>query len=452
MNTQTEKITVVGAGLVGSLLSAYLAKHGFKVEVFEKRADYRNAGALGGRSINLALSDRGWQALEDIGAADEIREIAIPMNGRIMHNKDKTLTFQAYGKEGQAIFSVSRGELNTKLIDIADKSELVNFHFEHSCEDVNLEAGTLHFTNAEGTQVEASGDLIVGTDGAFSAVRSAMQKTNRFNYSQHYIPHGYKELTIPPGENGSFLMEKNALHIWPRRSYMLIALPNLDGSFTCTLFMPFEGEYAAFEALDSDEKVMDFFKEEFPDAVPLMPTLTEDFRNNPTSSLVTVRCSPWTYGDNFLIMGDASHAIVPFYGQGMNSGFEDCFVFNQFLEGFNGNRSELIKGFEKSRIPNANAIADLALHNFIEMRDSVADPKFLLQKKIEAELHRRYPDRWVPLYTMVTFRPDIPYSEAIRRGKEQHKVMQEVVHREGIEENWESIDFEAVVNRLEEVR
>lgn len=434
-----DKITIVGGGLVGSLLSIYLAKRGYQVDVYERRPDMRKEDISAGRSINLALSDRGWRGLEGAGIADEIRKIAIPMKGRMMHDLESNLTFQPYGKPGQAIFSVSRGELNMKMVSLAEAFGNVTYHFNERCIGVDLETATATFENqTTGKTKVVKSDRLIGTDGAFSAVRLQLQMTDRFDYSQNYLKHGYKELHIPPAEGGGWRIEKNALHIWPRGNFMLIALPNEDGSFTCTLFFPFEGEQS-FASLKTEEDVLAFFIETFPDAVPLMPNLTKDYFHNPTSSLAIIRCFPWSWKDKVLIMGDASHAIVPFYGQGMNSGFEDVSVFSEMMRTYGHDWENLFKAFEIGRKPNADAIADLALQNFIEMRDRVADPQFLLQKKIEAKLSEKYPDKWLPLYSQVTF-SDIPYAEALAHGKMQETIMQKVMAIPDIESSWQSDD------------
>lgn len=441
-----EKIAIIGAGLVGSLKAIIMAQKGFDVEVFERRPDIRSANISAGKSINLALSNRGWKALELAGIKEEVEKEAIPMYGRKIHDENGELTDQAYGLEGEAIYSVSRGGLNQLLIAQADKYKNVNFHFEMKCEDVDLETNELHFTTKDGKEHHFKADRIIATDGAFSAVRAKMQKTDRFNYQQMYLEHGYKELTIPPAADGGFRIEKNALHIWPRGSYMLIALPNSDGSFTCTLFFPFEGENS-FESIKTKEDMNAFFKKVFPDAYDLMPTLEEDYFANPTASLVTVRCHPWNYEDKIIMMGDASHAIVPFYGQGMNSGFEDCSVFNDIYEKYQGDWSKVIPEFSKQRKPDADAIADLALHNFIEMRDKVADPSFLLRKKIEKQLMLDHPDQWMPLYSQVTF-SHIPYSKALAAGIRQAKIMDEVMERPDIEEKWDSQEVKNQIIKL----
>lgn len=440
----SEKIAISGAGLVGSLLSIYLAKRGHQVDVYERRPDMRNTQLSAGRSINLALSDRGWKALEGAGVGKEIKEMAIPMYKRVMHAVDGTLTDQAYGLEGQAIYSVSRGGLNVELMNLAEKHG-VSIHFNQRTNDVDLERATLELEDPERGAYEVQSDRIFGTDGAFSAIRQVMMKTDRFNYEQEYIAHGYKELTIPPNPDGTHRIEKNALHIWPRGNYMLIALPNMDGSFTCTLFFPYEGN-PSFGTIKTEDDVLSFFNEIFPDAVPHMPNLVQDYFNNPTSSLVIIRCFPWSRNGKVCLMGDASHAIVPFYGQGMNSGFEDVSVFAELYDQHN-DWTSLFEAFEKSRKPNADAIADLAMRNFIEMRDLTGDPDFLLQKKIEARFSKRNPGKWLPLYSQVTF-SHIPYAEANAAGIRQDKIMAEVMAMPDIEKKWDSDEVEKKILSL----
>lgn len=445
-----KNILVIGAGLVGSLLAIYLAKRGHKVKVCERRADMRRENAERGRSINLALSDRGIKALEEVGIMDEIRTIAIPMKGRFIHNADGSTAFQPYGKEGQFINSVSRAELNKKLMDLAERVG-VEIFFNERCEKIDWEKGTADFINASGRQRASSkADLVFGADGAYSAARlNHMLQHDRFEYHQSYIDFGYKELLIPPADNGGFRMEKNALHIWPRGNYMLIALPNTDGSFTCTLFFPFEGD-PSFASLDSTEKLKSFFSRTFTDVVPLMPSLENDFFQNPTSSLVTVKCFPWIRKDEFALIGDAAHAIVPFFGQGMNCGFEDCSVLNALMGKHGDDWPTILAEYQASRKPDCDAIADMALNNFIEMRDKVADPKFLLQKKIEAILHEKFPSQWIPAYSQVTFSPGIRYSEAKKRGEKQEAIMAEVMKRPGIEKEWDKDDLHlAIINKLD---
>ncbi len=447
-----KNITILGAGLVGSLLAIYLSDRGYKVEVYERRADPRKKGYTGGRSINLALSDRGWQALAKAGIEQKIKDIAIPMRGRMIHDIKGELTFQPYGKDGQAIYSVSRALLNIELINHAENQANVTFYFNQKCVEVDLAQKVITLESMENGEANSeiyavSADFIFGADGAFSPVRLAMQKTDRFNYSQTYIDYGYKELTIPAAANGTHLLEKNALHICPRGNFMLIALPNTDGSFTCTLFFPYKGE-PSFDTLNNDNEVFAFFQMYFPDIVSLIPDITKEFATNPTSSLVMVKANPWVYRSGAALIGDAAHAIVPFYGQGMNAGFEDCYVLNEILEKNEDNWEASLQAYQESRRPDADAICELALNNFIEMRDLVGNPQFLLRKKIEAKINELYPEKWVPLYSMVTFSPRMRYSEALEIGKKQDKIMTEVMQMPDIQNIWQELDFEAIVGKL----
>lgn len=436
--SRSKNIIIVGAGLVGSLLGIYLAKRGHRIKIYERRADMRKETIAAGRSINLALSDRGIKALNEVGIAEEILKIAIPMKGRLIHAQGQAV-LQPYGKEGQAINSVSRGELNKKLMDLAE-AHGIELYFNHRCSAINWTDNEVRFETDAGIS-KVTADIIFGADGAYSAARlQHMLHHDTFQYHQYYIDCGYKELSIPSGPDNNFLLEKNALHIWPRRDYMLIALPNLDGSFTCTLFFPLEGPLS-FQNLDTDEKVRRFFEDNFPDFVPLIPDLEQQFFRNPTSSLVTVKCYPWVRQDKFALIGDAAHAIVPFFGQGMNCGFEDCSVLNSLLDEYNEDWKKVLSEFQRLRKPDADAIADLAVNNFTEMRDKVADPKFLLQKKIEAKLHELYPDKWIPAYSQVTFSPHIRYSEALQNSQRQEMIMQEVMKRENIDEKWQDAQF-----------
>jgi kynurenine 3-monooxygenase len=441
---ENEPITVVGGGLVGSLLALYLARQGHAVQVFERRADPRSGESLEGRSINLALSDRGWRALQGIGVEEAVREVAIPLYRRVMHDQKGQLTMQPYGRQGQAIYSVSRAGLNQRLLDLVDQDSRVQVRFNQQCRRVDLRNRTLEMFDATtgNNQVHAYRHLF-GTDGAYSAVRAAMQKTDRFNYSQQYLNYGYKELTIAAGADNSWVIEKNALHIWPRGQYMMIALPNLDGSFNCTLFFPYEGPNS-FEALQSPEQVRSFFEEVFPDAVPLMPELEQEFFENPTSSLVTVRCYPWSVTDEVLLLGDASHAIVPFYGQGMNAGFEDCTILHELMAQYGNDWLTIFQEFQRQRKPNADAMADLAIYNFEEMRDRVADPRFLLQKKIESKISVQYPQQWLPLYSQVTF-SHLPYAEALANGQEQERIMQRIMPHIQSEADFELPEVQALI-------
>ena len=444
MDQKKKKIAIVGAGLVGSLLALYLSRRGYAVRLLERRADMRSNLVDGGRSINLALSNRGLRALREVGLAEELKKVAIPMHGRCMHDLQGQLSFLPYGKQGQYINSISRSGLNKVLMTAAEEAG-ATILFETSVSKIDWQTGVVFYEKNQQTASEQF-DWVIGGDGAYSAVRNELMKSFRFNYSQEYIEHGYKELTIPPGPNGQFLLEKNALHIWPRESYMLIALPNPDGSFTCTLFFPFDGA-ASFAALQTVDQAKQFFRKVFPDALALMPTFEDDWQTNPTSTLVTVKAQPWSRG-RALLMGDAAHAIVPFFGQGMNAGFEDCRIFNELLEQHEDVWEKVVPSFEKLRKPDADAIAQLALDNFIEMRDLVADADFLLRKKIEARLHELFPDKWIPLYSMVTFRDDIRYSEAYATGQRQRAIMDKVMQTPGIASNWQELNLENIVNQL----
>ena len=427
-----KKVSIVGAGLVGSLLSVYMAKRGYKVNVYERRPDFRQKAFIGGRSINLALSDRGWQALKGVGLDDQMAEIALPMYGRRVHDEAGNVNFQPYGKEGQAIYSISRGMLNLKLVNATEPDPNVNYHFNLKCKKVDFEASTLFFEDEEDKTIkEVKSDVIIGADGAFSAVRWQMQKSSRFNFSQHYLQYGYKELEIPANTAGSHQLAKDALHIWPRKKFMLIALPNLDGSFTCTLFLAYDGA-VSFQNLKTDAQINQFFEEHFSDAKALMPNLIKDFNANPTGSLITIKCKPW-HNNKTVLMGDASHAIVPFYGQGMNSGFEDCTILNEIMELHNDNWEEIPTAFSESRKANADAISDLAMRNFVEMRDLVANDNFLLRKKIEKEITKYYPEKYVPLYSMVTFSQK-PYAEALAEGLKQDALFNNILQTENIEQ------------------
>ncbi|WP_370090255.1 FAD-dependent oxidoreductase [Ekhidna sp.] len=429
-----DKISIVGAGLVGSLLAVILKKKGFQVQIFEKRSDPRKSNVDAGRSINLALSHRGIRPLKLAGVFESIEPYLIPMNGRMMHDESGNLTFQPYGKEGQFINSVSRAQLNQLLVESAEEAG-VEVLFDHKCIDVDFDENIIEFENGS----KVASDLIIGTDGAFSAIRKKLQFTDRFNFSQHYIEHGYKELCIEPNNN-DFGLEPNYLHIWPRGNFMLIALPNNDKTFTCTLFFPFEGS-PSFESLSSKTDVDSFFEKYFKDAKELMPDIAEQFFSNPTSSLITTKCEPW-HKNRSILLGDAAHAIVPFYGQGMNSGFEDVRIFIEMSEELNWNWDEILPKYSAERKKDADAISELALHNFIEMRDHVGDPTFLKRKKLEAQIQEKYPKEWIPLYSMVTF-SDLPYSEALRLGKIQKRVMDEFLSTDD-----QNIDFQKIIDRF----
>lgn len=431
-STSSQTALIVGAGLVGSLWAVYLGKAGYTVHVYERRPDMRQTKISAGKSINLATSYRGWKALDDVGIGDDIRKIAIPMYGRTMHATDGALHYQPYGNGDQAIYSVSRGEINAKLMSIAEACPDVHFHFNEECVQANLEQGIMTFRNTLNGEVkEAGADYVFATDGAFSAVRyQGMQKLDRFNYSQQYIADGYREILLPANADGSYKLDKNTLHIWPRGRFMLIALPNFDGSFTCTLFMPFEGDRFCFNALTSKEKVNDFFKEVFPDFFDMMPHVAEEWDQHPLSSLAIIRCFPWTHG-RVMLMGDAAHATVPFFGQGMNCGFEDCSVLWQLMQQFPNDWPTICHEYERMRKPNGDAVQDLSLDNYLVMRDRVADPDFLLVQKMERRINFLYPDSYFPLYSMVAF-TNIEYATALHKGKQQENFIKTLIDEHGI--------------------
>lgn len=416
------KFVLIGSGLAGGLLAAYLGRRGYEVDLYERRADPREGNIVGGRSINLAISTRGIHALEQIGLADEALRHAIPMRGRMIHDKSGTLHFAPYDVDPKkCINSIGRASLNTTVIEAAQGHPNVRVYFNHKCIDVHLAEPICHLETETGKLI-ARGDTVIGVDGAFSAVRASMQRSlDNFQYDESYLAHGYKELTIPPAPDGSWRIEKNALHIWPRKSFMMIALPNPDGSFTCTLFWEFEGP-RSFATTTTDEDIRRFFDEEFPDAVPLMPTLLEDFKSNPTGSLVTIRCAPWYYCDKICLLGDAAHAVVPFYGQGMNAAFEDCLVLDECLDRSADNRERAFAEYFERRKENADALADLAIGNFIEMRDKTASRAFRTKKKLDHLLEAGLPGVYLPLYTMVTF-TRLPYAEAARRARLQDRIL-----------------------------
>lgn len=438
--TQTPKnIAIIGSGLVGSLLAIYLKRHGHSVTVFDRRPDIRTID-FSGRSINLAMSNRGWKSLRKVGLEDSIKSIAIPLNKRAMHVNDKPVYFQKYGKEGEAIWSISRGILNRKMIDLAEEAG-TSFRFNEKVWDINLSDAKIFTGVSEKSEwKEYQYDLIFGCDGAFSRVRHKMQRRSRFDYSQDFIDVGYKELTIPPNEDGSHKLDKNSFHIWPRGKFMLIAMPNIDGSFTCTLFLPFEGEIS-FENITTEKEAKAFFKTYFPNVKKEIENLTGDFFKNPTSAMVTMKCYPWTYWNKVALVGDSAHAIVPFYGQGMNAGFEDIYELDVLMTTYGDDWDAIFNEYQTNRKPNADAIAELSYRNFIEMSSKTANPNFLLQKKIEKRFAAKHPERWIPVYSRVTF-SERPYAEALAIGDEQERIMQEIMKLPDIETKWDSDEVE----------
>jgi kynurenine 3-monooxygenase len=440
--------TIVGAGLVGSLWSIFLAKAGYKLNIVESRGDLRKADISAGKSINLAFSKRGWTAFKSAGIESEIEDIVIPMHGRTMHDLEGNLTFQPYGQEDQAIYSVSRAGINCRMMDVAEKYGDTNIFFNEKCVNVDSENGIVYLENTKtGKTSELKSDLVFGTDGAFSAVRyRALQKLDRFQYSQNYIEDGYREILLPANEDGSYKLEKNSLHIWPRGRFMLIALPNEDGSFTCTLFMPFDDHEYAFNKLKSRDHVERFFQIMFPDFFQMLPDIADVWENHPLSSLAIIRCYPWTHGKTAL-MGDAAHATVPFYGQGMNCGFEDCRIMWELMQEHNEDWPTIFKQYEQVRKPEGDAVQDLSLHNYHVMRDYVADPTFLLQKKFERRIESLYPTKYTPLYSQVSF-TNTPYTEALKNGQEQDAFIKSVMDKHDIELKFANNSIDDLINSL----
>lgn len=441
----SKNIAVVGSGLVGSLLAILLKNKGHRVSVFDRRPDIREV-TFSGRSINLAISNRGWKTLREMGIEEGVRELSIPLYKRAMHVAGKPLYFQDYGKAGEAIYSIPRGLLNRKMIDLAEEAG-VSFQFEEKVWDVDLSTASIFTGKSEkGEWQEKKYDLVFGADGAFSRVRHKMQRQSRFNLSQEFIEVGYKELHIPAGKDGKHKLDKNSFHIWPRGNFMLIAMPNLDGSFTCTLFMPFEGKNS-FESITTEREAEAFFQKHFPDITEEIQDLTEDFFKNPTSALVTIKCFPWTSTDKVALIGDAAHAVVPFFGQGMNAGFEDISVMKKLMEDHGNDWEKIFSVYQERRKPNTDAIADLSLRNYKEMSSKTADQNFLLRKKIEKRFSEKHPEKWIPAYSRVTFSEE-PYAKALKIGDQQALIMDEVMQMKDINTKWDSVEVEEKILHL----
>ncbi len=430
------RFTVAGGGPVGSLLAILLARHGYQVGLFEGRPDSRVTSIYQGKSINIALSDRGWRSLELIGISSDAKADAIPMYHRAIHSIDGGLSALPYGKEGDAIWSVSRGGINEQLLDIADSEPNIETHFEHRLIDVDFETAKAVFLVQGEREKTVSANYLFGADGAHSKVRRLAQSLPRFSYSQTIMPQCYIELNIPAIADGSHRLEKNALHIWPRKDFMLIALPNTDGSFTCTLFLNHSGD-PSFESLQERSAIQAFFESNFADAMDYLENPVEVFMEKTAAPLFLVQVFPWSFNRKLGLIGDAAHAIVPFYGQGMNCGFEDCAELNRLIEQHDHDWDAIFPAYENARKPNGDAIAELSKRNFVEMSDLSGDKRFQLRKKIEAKFHDAYPDLWTPLYSMVTFSPEVPYSEALRVGDEQKRVMDKIMQLPAIEHDWD---------------
>jgi kynurenine 3-monooxygenase len=440
------KIIVLGAGLVGSVLSSILARHGCRVEVYDHMADIRETHLTSGRSINLTLCERGLNVLDRLGVGEAVRRISVPVYGRLVHDVSGSLSFQPYGNRQEAIYSVARGDLNRVLLDFAARHFDIEFHFNERCLEVDLETPAVVLKNLKtGEVTRRTAEMIFGADGAYSTARLRMQKKTRFNFSQQYWEQGYKELSVPLSAD-SWAAEKNVIHIWPRGNYMLIGFPNTDGSFTCSLHIPFEGPLS-FESIKTEADLLALFENSFPDAIPHMPNLAEEFFSRPVNSMVTIKCSPWSYRDKAALIGDAAHTIYPSYGQGANAGFEDCAVLDECMDRYGEDWTALLKDFERQRKPNTDAIADLCVEHFVELRDLVGTPEFLRRKEIERRINRMYPDEYRDLYSMITF-TRMPYTEALRTEREQYALVEQLMRVEDIEHKLNSGEVDHLIDGL----
>jgi len=422
-----EKFTLIGAGLAGPLLATYLAKQGYSVEIFERRPDMRKESISAGRSINLALSIRGNHALKEVGLYDKIKSNTIPMKGRMIHDLNGGVNLQPYGqKENEVIFSVSRAHLNMELMTLAEETGNVTIRFNHQLLSADLEQNKLLFQLSDSLEkIEWSFNRVIGCDGSASILRKSIVEKANIQYVKKPLGHGYKELTIPPMKSGKFQIEPNALHIWPRGNHMLIALPNNDCSFTCTLFFPMIGK-TSFETVKTEKDIFDLFQSQFPDAIKLIPNLVEDFQKNPTGDLASVYCKPWHLGGKALLIGDAAHAVAPFFGQGMNASFQDCSTLAKLIGQNENDWNTIFNAFSSTQVENGHAIADMALENYLEMRDHVNDPEYKKRRNMELKLERMFPDQFIPRYSMVSFH-QIPYAEVYQRGEKQFKIISDVL-------------------------
>ena len=436
--------TVVGGGPVGSLLAISLARHGYKVGLYEGRPDSRRTSIYQGKSINIALSDRGWTSLEKIGVSADAKQRAIPMTHRAIHSIDGELSKLPYGREGDSIWSVSRSGINEQLLDIADREANIETRFEHRLVNIDFNTATTTFSVENANEMTVEADYAFGADGANSKVRRLAHNVPRFSYSQSYMPQCYIELNIPANADGSHQLEKNALHIWPRKDFMLIALPNPDGTFTCTLFLNHSGS-PSFESLTNCNDVESFFSANFRDAMPYLEEPVDTFLQKSAAPLFLVQVYPWSFNRKVGLIGDAAHAIVPFYGQGMNCGFEDCAELDALISEYDHDWNRIFPAYEEARKPNGDAIAELSKRNFVEMSDLSGDKNFQIRKKIEAKFSERFPELWTPLYSMVTFSPDVPYAEALGVGDEQRQVMDQIMALPNIIDDW---DKQYVMNHL----
>ena len=438
------KVLVSGGGLVGLLVAMFLNKRGNEVAVFERHPDIREVGIQSNRSINLTLCERGLRALACVGLDREIYELAIPVYGRLIHSPEGELTYQPYGNNQEAIYSISRSDLNIALLNFAEQHFNIVVNFNKKCVGLDLSTLKAEFEHTPDKSITTEqADIFVGADGAHSAIRYQLQKLNRFNFSQQYWEQGYLELNIPATADGKWALEKNVIHIWPRGNYMLIGFPNRDGSFTCALHIPFEGELS-YASLRTENDLLTFFTSAFPDVVDRIPNLVENFFSRKLNSMITVRCDPWSFRERVLLIGDSAHAIYPSYGQGANAGFEDCAVLNQCMEKYGQNWETVFREYEKARKPNTDAIADLCIQHFVEIRDLVGQPQFLLRKQIERKLNQLAPEHYASLYSMITF-SCMPYTEALRIDREQSALVDRIMTIEGIQDNLDSPETESLL-------
>ncbi len=440
-------VNIIGAGLCGSLLAVILARRGIKSSVFERRSDPRSTEVPAGRSINLVLSARGIRALKLAGAFERVEPLLVPMKGRLIHHEDGSTELQSYGqREHERIHSVSRAELNRALIDVAIETHGVKIRFQQEAVHFYSDEVALRMRDHEhGTDYDLKGKPIIAADGAGSVIRRAYNDSDKITPEEELLGHSYKELAIPAGADGEFQLQSDVLHIWPRGDFMLIALPNPGGDFTLTLFMPNEGPLS-FSALKDEDDVEGFFAEHFPDAAELIPDLTKMYAKNPVGILGTVRCAQWHDSDKVLLIGDAAHAVVPFHGQGMNLAFEDCVVIDQVLDNPEADWETVFEVFQEEQVTNANAIADMALENYVEMRDTVRDSDYVVRKHLSFELEKRLPDRFIPRYSMVMFHDEIPYAIAKERGAMQEKLLKELTAKV---DSIDQIDIDLAVSEVE---
>lgn len=441
-----KQVVIVGSGLVGSLLAVELARRGLRVELYDRRSDLRRHGADAGRSINLTLCERGFRALDRVGVGQRVRRLAIPAYGRVIHGLDGTTVFQPYGCRREAIHSISRNALNETLLDFVEEHPGITLHFGQECRSIDPQGPRAVFSNQEtGQEIEVSACRIFGADGAHSRVRRQLQAGGHVTCERQYVDQGYKELDLPPAADGSWVLDQNAIHIWPRGRRMLIGFANLDGSFTVALHLPFDGEMS-FRSLRSEADLRALFRELFPDAGELLPRLAEDYFRRPATRMVTVRCWPWTFADRVALVGDSAHAIVPSYGQGANCGFEDCSVLSDCLDEAGGDWHQVFQRYEQRRHPNAEAIADLALEHFAELQEHVSDPRFLLRKRLERRIDELYPETYSALYSLISF-TDLPYTEAHRIARETRGKIDRLLAIEGVETMLERGEMEPFIRQ-----